>query len=103
MYAWCNLVISVILKLTRDLLQTETTEYYINWYNISGSDLIFLKPICNVKCTLGRATLTGNVNRPGDEAVLPELPGLSDIYNYGFPGSQEQLQLVITHICARWP
>ncbi len=45
--------------------------------------------------------LTRNVNCPGDEAVLSELPGLSDVYNYRFSPSQELLQLVVAHICAR--
>lgn len=51
---------------------------------------------------LGRLTLTRNVNWPWDKAVLSEFPGLSDIYNYRFLASQELLQLVISHIWARW-
>lgn len=43
--------------------------------------------------------LTWDVDRSGDEAVLPELPRLPDVYNYNFALSQALLQLLITHIC----
>lgn len=46
--------------------------------------------------------LTGHINRSGDEAVLPELPGLPDIYNYSFLLGQELLQLIISHFRAPW-
>lgn len=45
--------------------------------------------------------LTGHVYRAGDEAILPELPGLSDIYYCSLACSQEPLQLLVGHICTR--
>lgn len=49
-----------------------------------------------------RARLTGDINCPGDEAVLSELPRLSDVYDHSFATGQELLQLLISHICVRW-
>lgn len=55
-----------------------------------------------VLCVLLRETLTGHVDGARDEAVLSELPGLSDIYDCGCSASQKLLQLLVCHICALW-